>query len=276
MLYNEKRSIQNSTKIYKRDVKIVAKHTIRILNYNLTLTSDDDKSYIDSVAQRVERNIKTLSDSMPTRNMTEVALFVAMDYCDRYMKAIGDSSAMRSQIKDYLRDTGFARQQLEETKKENERLQAELDKLKERLSAGNAAADIITENLEDTPQSPKKEQPKTTDSDFFDFFGFNPNDEEDDNSTTNDEKKSSESAVRQETPQGTPKPPVKQAKPFPSDSSRKKNGAKGKKKGSKDIQPVKGSFGATDFSESADAVADIMSFFEDKSFRDEDDDDDIF
>ena len=126
----------------------MAKHTIRILNYNLTLTSDDDKTYIENIAERVERNIKTLSDNMPTRNMTEVSLFVAMDYCDRYMKAIGDGNSMRGQIKDYLKDSGQLRQQLDDAKKEIERLKAENEKL-----CGGTAESIPSR--QDAPAQPE-------------------------------------------------------------------------------------------------------------------------
>ncbi len=207
----------------------VAKHTIRIMNYNLTLTSDDDKSYIESVAERVERNIKTLSDNMPTRNMTEVALFVAMDYCDRYMKAIGDGTTMRGQIKDYLKDTGEARRRLEEAEKENEQLKAEVEKLRARLSGASEAPFAA---LEVQPEEPA--------------------------ANVNEEK------------------PVKAEEPVKSTLSeretlfgRKKN-AKGKKKeGKAPSAPVKGAWGADAFSESADAAADIMSFFESKAFDDE-------
>ena len=203
----------------------MAKHTIRILNYNLTLTSDDDKSYIESVAERVERNIKTLSDNMPTRNMTEVALFVAMDYCDRYMKAMGDGTSMRGQIKDYLKDASFTRQQLDDAKKENELLKEEVEKLRARLAG----------------EKPEKTEVKE--------------------------------------PAAEVKPAQEPLKPIAAPAEKEKDGlfsrkkpSKGKKKENKqEAAPVRGAWGADAFSESADAAADIMSFFEERSFDDDDD-----
>lgn len=213
----------------------MAKHAIRILNYNLTLTSDDDKSYIENVADRVERNIKALSDAMPTRNMTEVALFVAMDYCDRYMKSVGDGTSMRGQIKDYLKDAGEAREQLETVKKENEELKAELEKLRAQIEGREKAVDV-------------KDEPVLA------------------------PEISKEPVVFQTAPAVEEKPataaepavPSRDLSPFP----RKK---KGKKKENKQVTaPVKGVWGADAFSESADAADDIMSFFEEKSFNDDD------
>ena len=205
----------------------MAKHTIRILNYNLTLTSDDDKSYIESVAERVERNIKSLSDHMPTRNMTEVSLFVAMDYCDRYMKAVGDGTTMRGQIKDYLKDASFTRKQLEDVKKENELLKAELEKLRAR-----------------TPL--KEEEPAAAAG--ISLF---------------EEPAPAASVTIEKEPE--PIKPIEKESFF----SRKK-GSKGKKKESKQPAPIRGAFNEDAFSESADAAADIMSFFEEKAFDDED------
>ncbi len=256
VLYNKEKHTF-STNFYEKDVDNMAKHTIRILNYNLTLTSDDDKSYIDNVAQRVERNIKTLSEHMPTRNMTEVSLFVAMDYCDRYMKAIGDGSAMRSQIKDYLRDTNSIRQQLEEAKKENELLKAELAKLRER------------------PEPPVNPVVLNDDDD-------DEEEEEEEQNQSQAEEETSVSAIAEDfVNQNLDKiAPAEQSdkqkkqQPFAKDQfsrNNKKNNSKNKKKGNKDFQPIKGTFADDEFSESADTVSDIMSFFEDKSFNADDD-----
>ena len=249
----------------------VAKHTIKILNFNLTLTSDDDKTYIDSVAQRVERNIRTLSDNMPTRSMTEVALFVAMDYCDRYMKAISDGTEMRGQIKDYLRDSAFLRTQLEESQKEAELLKAENEKLRERLAAkggsGTAAADV----------KPAPKAPIDDDDELPLLISLNEGDDALDSvsipsrilSTSEQDVNKTETAPEKEPEQ--PKP-AKAAKTTEKESffSRKKSG-KGKKKENKNTQPVKGVFSEDEFSESADAADDIMSFFEEKAFEEDDD-----
>lgn len=209
----------------------MAKHTVRIMNFNLTLTSDDDKTYIEGVAQKVERDVKALAGAMPTRNMTEVALFLAMDYYDRYKKSLGDGTNMRGQIKDYLKDSSFARQQLEETKKENELLKAENEKLRARING--------TENAEE-------KEPEVTAV-----------------------AAPAPAAVKAAEPAPAPEPeqPAEREAFIP----RKKN--KGKKKENKQSAPVKGVWGGDAFSESADAAADIMSFFEDRAFADDDDED---
>lgn len=241
----------------------MAKHTVKILNFNLTLTSDDDKTYIDSVAQRVERNIKTLSDNMPTRSMTEVALFVAMDYCDRYMKAISDGTEMRGQIKDYLRDSAFLRAQLEESQKEAELLKADNEKLRERLAAKSAVGA--------QPMTAMNEQNKPSADDDDDDLPLLISLSADDDAVEPVSIPSRELNFREESTK-EPEKPAKESKNGEKESffSRKKSG-KGKKKENKNAQPVKGTFSEDEFSESADAAADIMSFFEEKAFEDDDD-----
>ncbi|MBQ5566052.1 MAG: cell division protein ZapA [Clostridia bacterium] len=190
------------------------KYTIRICNYSFTISSDDDKNYMDNVAAKVERRVKRLSDEMPSRNMTEVALFVAMDYCDQYMKSVGDGSNLRGQIKDYLQESGYARQELEEAKKENEQLKAEIEALRSRLSVqNNAAAPVSTS---------KPVQPKTAE-----------------------------------------KQPVIENRPA--------RQAAHTSNSNNDAAAIQGLFSEDAYAESADATAEIMSFFEQKAF-DEDDD----
>ena len=210
----------------------MAKYTIRILNYSFTISSDDEQSYMDSVAARVERRVKRLSDEMPSRNMTEVALFVAMDYCDQYMKSVGDGSNLRGQIKDYLQESGYARKQLEETKKENELLKAEIEALRSRLSSNNngVAAPVESTELTDT-------------QDFAEGYA----DDFSEEYPKDHDKKSYD---------------------------KKKNSSKSKKKLKKsENAPIQGIFSDDAFAESADATAEIMSFFEQKAFDDDDDED---
>lgn len=200
----------------------MAKYTIRICNYSFTISSDDDKNYMDNIAAKVERRVKRLSDEMPSRNMTEVALFVAMDYCDQYMKSVGDGSNLRGQIKDYLQESGYARKELEETKKENEQLKAEVETLRSRLAAKNepVSADVP----ETQPQAQTKKQ--------------NP-------------------AVK------TPVIENRTAKPTENKSRRNVSV-------NPDASPVQSLFSEDAFAESADATAEIMSFFEQKAFDDDD------
>ncbi len=207
----------------------MAKYTIRILNYSFTISSDDDKNYMDNIAAKVERRVKRLSDEMPSRNMTEVALFVAMDYCDQYMKSVGDGSNLRGQIKDYLQESGFARKQLEEAKKENELLRAEVEALRKRLSSKEtASADepekVVSKKLKKAPVS--------------------------------DEKPS-------ETVEAKPSKKTKKT-PVIEDRTPQKSEA------SSESAPVQGFFSEDAFAESADATAEIMSFFEQKAFEEDD------
>ena len=85
----------------------MAKSKIKISNRTITVIADDDQQYLDSITAKVENRVKRLADEMPNRSLVDVALFVAMDYCDQYTKAKGDGSDMRTQIKDYLQESSM-------------------------------------------------------------------------------------------------------------------------------------------------------------------------
>lgn len=208
---------------------ILAKNVVRILNHTFTITAEDDKEYMEKVASKIERKVKRLSDELHTRNMTEVALFVAMDYCDQYTKAMDDNANLRGQIKDYLQESAFSRKQYEDTKKENEQLRAEINALRARLSTDNTAParPAQTEKIENTADTVKANAPVST-------------------------------LKKESVPKVEIKFPVldKKAADVPE----------------KPKAPIQGTFTEDVFGETADATAEIMSFFEQKAFMDDDDD----
>ena len=202
----------------------MAKNVVRILNHTITITSEESQEYMDKVASKIERKVKRLSDELHTRNMTEVALFVAMDYCDQFTKAMDDNTNLRGQIKDYLQESAFSHKQYEDTKKENEQLKAEISALRARLSerpAPRSAAPV----KEEKPEPAAEELPVI--------------------------EKQKTAAVREKLPK-LDKKPIKKPEP--------------------QRAPIQGTFSDDIFGETADAAAEIMSFFEQKAFMDDDDD----
>ena len=203
-----------------KDVLILAKNVVRILNHTFTITAEDDKDYMEKVASKIERKVKRLSDELHTRNMTEVSLFVAMDYCDQYTKAMEDNANLRGQIKDYLQESAFTRKQYDDAKKENEQLRAEINALRARLSErASAAKTAAAEEKPDAPSALRKAEKPAPDN---------------------------KKIRKQEKPTVKPETAVK--------------------------APIEGKFTEDVFGETADAAAEIMSFFEQKSFLDDDDD----
>ena len=205
---------------------ILAKTIVRILNHTITITSDEDQEYMDKVASKIERKVKRLSDELHTRNMTEVALFVAMDYCDQFTKAMDDNANLRGQIKDYLQESAFSRKQYEDTKKENEQLKNEINALRARLSSENTSARTVKSERTEKIEKPVKTDVSAT-------------------------IRKTESA-----PTVQVKLPVleKKSVEMPAESK----------------APIQGTFDEDVFGETADATAEIMSFFEQKAFMDDD------
>ena len=205
----------------------MAKNVVRILNHSFTISSDDDQQYMEKIAAKVERKVKRLSDEMHTRNMTEVSLFVAMDYCDQYTKALNDASTLRGQIKEYLQESSFARKQLDDVKKENAELRSEIEALRKRLSDRGTQSDSAK-------KAERANKPDRT-----------------------------EKSVKTEKTVKTaePLPVLEKPAPFIEVKTSPEKHA-----------PIQGVFSDDAFSESADATAEIMSFFEQKAFMDDDDD----
>lgn len=199
----------------------MAKNVVRILNHTITISSEESQEYMDKVASKIERKVKRLSDELHTRNMTEVSLFVAMDYCDQLTKAMDDNANLRGQIKDYLQESAFSRKQYEDTKKENEQLKAEISALRARLSERPAERPAA-------PAAEEKPEPKMSSA------------------------RIERVAAR---PEKLPKLDKKPAKPPVENRA-----------------PIQGTFSDDIFGETADATAEIMSFFEQKAFMDDDDD----
>lgn len=183
-----------------------SKVKVSICGYDFSVVTDDDRQYILSVANKVERKVNKMLEDNGRLSTASAALFAAMDYCDQVQRATGDGDNLRGQIKDYLEDSAAAHRELEESKREIDRLKREVAALRRRI----AAEDGQDYTAETVIKSPKEAPAKET------------------------------------------KPKAK--------NTRKKA----------DTAPVPGFFNEDAFAESADATAEILSFFEQKTFEDED------
>ena len=226
---------------------VLAKSTIRISNHTFTITSDDDQQYLDSITTKVENRVKRLADEMPNRNLVDVALFVAMDYCDQYTKAKGDGSDMRTQIKDYLQESSFLRKKLDEATRENEKLKAEIETLRNRMSSEN----VPKQAVEEIPERIGKAEPSKPAS-----------------------LVKKDRAILQKEPAVTPDEETEEETVFDPVIPQVTESAENNEiipTEEKDSAPVSGDFENDPFGESADAAAEIMSFFEQNSLFDDED-----
>ncbi len=225
----------------------LAKSKIKISNRTITVIADDDQQYLDSITAKVENRVKRLADEMPNRSLVDVALFVAMDYCDQYTKAKGDGSDMRTQIKDYLQESSFLRKKLEEVTRENEMLKAELDALRDRISARNVPERAVAQIPEKISKT-KSTKPA---------------------SLTKPAK-----AVLEKAPVITEDEETEDEVMFEASEPEKAvtiEKAQTPQKAEANAAPVSGDFENDPFGESADAAAEIMSFFEQNSLFDDED-----
>lgn len=185
---------------------------VSVNDYEFSLRTDDDPSYVLKVADLVQRKInRTLDSSRMSRE--GAAIYAALDFCDQLQKKGGDTDELKEQIKAYARNVTEAAKLNDELKGENERLKREIAVLRKRVDDAQSA------------QSATHAQPAHPQIDNIEMP---------------DEFVEEKSA------------PV----------------SKFAKKGSS--APVQGFFSEAAFAESADATAEIMSFFEQKSFEEDD------
>lgn len=111
---------------------MVNRARIVVAGSNYTITTTDDTAYVESLAEKLNEDIAALLEANPNISITRASVFCALDYLDEYKKSAQNADNMRSQIKDYLADANKAKLAVEEARREVERLQRELQYLKER------------------------------------------------------------------------------------------------------------------------------------------------
>jgi len=99
-----------------------SKVKVRIAGTEYALLTDDKESYIREVADEVSQKMENMLAVNPRYSITMTAVLTALEYCDEYKKACENSVNLRGQIKDYLEDSANARIELDNARREIERL----------------------------------------------------------------------------------------------------------------------------------------------------------
>ena len=105
------------------------------------LVTDERSEYMESLAAQIEREMNALMFSTQTLSITTAAIFAAMEFCDKYVKADESADNLRGQIKAYVEEAGTARMEAEEAKREVSRLNQQLQLLKMRLARHGETAE---------------------------------------------------------------------------------------------------------------------------------------
>ena len=102
-------------------------------NIEYYIDTDDDEAYVQSLGEELNRHLDQLLKKTPFLSTTMAAMLAALEYCDAAKKAKIDAENLRSQMKGYIEDSGTARLEADEARREIERLNKENQSLRTRL-----------------------------------------------------------------------------------------------------------------------------------------------
>ena len=106
------------------------KVTVKIYGTDYTILTEDSEEYLLELAYELDSDMKRLCQRSTRITATTAAVLSALDYLDKKNKEVETSDRMRLQINDYIQDTAKARIELDDAKRKIERLERELDRLR--------------------------------------------------------------------------------------------------------------------------------------------------
>lgn len=107
---------------------------VKIGGATYTIVTEDDPQYVETLAEEISGEIRSICNSNPSLSMTQAAVLVALDQSDACKKASASADNLRVQIKDYLEESARAKMEVEVARREVERLNREISDLRERLN----------------------------------------------------------------------------------------------------------------------------------------------
>lgn len=99
---------------------------LEICGSNYVISTTDSEEYVLGLAEKLDADMSQLLSTNRTASVTTAAVITALGYLDELKKSTSGADNMRAQIKDYLEDAARAKLQLDEERREVERLRREL------------------------------------------------------------------------------------------------------------------------------------------------------
>lgn len=95
---------------------------VTVAERTFLLTSSDEESYVQKVAESVDEQIRQAAESSHASTL-DAAIMCAMNLADNFFKEQEKSEHLRQQVKQYLDEANQMKQELSEAKREIFRLQ---------------------------------------------------------------------------------------------------------------------------------------------------------
>ena len=93
------------------------------------IATPEKESSVHELAKDLDNQVKQLLQSSERISLNDALVLCALNYADAYKKSEDSSDHMRNQLTDYLEDASKARNELDEAKREIDRLTRRLQML---------------------------------------------------------------------------------------------------------------------------------------------------
>lgn len=97
-----------------------------ICGMEYVINTSEEPNYVKSLANEIETTIERMMEQNSSVTLSDAYMLCTLNYADRYKKAEENADHIRSQLTEYLDDAARARVELEEAKRELERLKREI------------------------------------------------------------------------------------------------------------------------------------------------------
>ncbi|MEG2377294.1 MAG: cell division protein ZapA [Clostridia bacterium] len=97
--------------------------TVKIADNEYRLVGTEDEEYTRKVAAHVDTKIREILDGSHV-SMIDAAVLAGVNLADEYYKVLDTSDNLRTQLKDYLEESGRMKMEFSELKRENDRLRS--------------------------------------------------------------------------------------------------------------------------------------------------------
>ena len=103
---------------------------IEIYNQSYTINTQEDSGYVFSLAEELNEQIGMMMENSPGLSLNEALVLCAIGYLDIYKKERSNADHIRVQLKDYLEDAAKARMEVDEARRNMEKITRELENFK--------------------------------------------------------------------------------------------------------------------------------------------------
>ena len=106
---------------------------IEVLGSSYTIATPEDEEYVRALAREIDSELRQLLDQNPKMSPASALILCTMNRADQHKKSEVSADHMRTQLSEYLEDAARTRIELDDARREMERLKRQLKVYEERM-----------------------------------------------------------------------------------------------------------------------------------------------